>query len=131
MDEAEHGITVIHRLGDDAQGHHVVDLIDGDVLALELLPDAVNALDTGLDLGLDLVFAQLLFDDGLDLREKGFAFLTARFNGIFDLVVSDGVDVLEGEVFEFAANFAHTETMGDGGVDFLRLARDLDLTLGA
>ena len=46
---------------------------------------------------------------------------------LLDLVVGDGIHVLEGQVFQFAANFAHAQAMRDGGVDFQRLARNLRL----
>ena len=108
---------------------HVVDLLDGDVLALYLLPDAVEALDARLHARLNFVLLQLLLDDALHLRQKRFAFLAARLDGIFDLVVGDGIDILEGEIFQLAANFAHAQAVGDGGVDVERLARDFLLPL--
>ena len=37
----------------------------------------------------------------------------------------------EGEIFQFAADFAHAEAVGDGRVDFQRLARDALAALGA
>ena len=40
-------------------------------------------------------------------RHERFAFLAARLDGGANLLVSDGIDVFETEVFEFAANFAH------------------------
>ena len=66
----------------------------------------------------------------LHLGQKRFAFLAARLDGVLDLVVGDGIDVLEGQVFEFAANFAHAQAMRDGRVNVQRLARDLLLPLG-
>ena len=56
--------------------------------------------------------------------------LRRRLDGVFDLVVRDGIDVLKRQVFEFAANLAHAQAVRDGRVDFLGLARDLDLPLG-
>ena len=70
------------------------------------------------------------FDHALDLRQECLALLAARLDGILDLVVGDGIDVLEGEVLEFSANLAHAETVGDGRVDFLGFARNLHLALG-
>ena len=56
--------------------------------------------------------------------------LRLRFDGVLDLVVGDGIDVLEREVLELAADLAHAQPVRDGRVDFLRLAGDLDLPLG-
>ncbi len=41
-----------------------------------------------------------------------------------------GSTILESEVFEFATNLAHAETVGDGGVNFERLAGDFLLAFG-
>ncbi len=70
------------------------------------------------------------FDDPLHFGQKGFAFLAARLDGVLDLVVGDGIDVLERQVFQFAADLAHAQAVGDGRVDVQRLARDLLLPLG-
>ena len=50
VDDAERGVAVLDRLGDDAQRHEVVDLVEVDLLALELLVDAEQALDAAVDL---------------------------------------------------------------------------------
>ena len=130
VNDAQHGVAIGFRLRDDAQRQHVVDLVDRDVLPLQLLPDAVDALDAGFHPRLDLVFLQLLLDEALHFGQKRFAFLAARLDGVLDLVVGDGIDVLEGEVFEFAANFAHAQPVRDRRVDIQRLARNLLLPFG-
>ncbi len=66
----------------------------------------------------------------LDPRHEGFALFAARLDGGADLFVADGIDVFETEVFQFAANLAHAETVRDGGVDFERLAGDFLLAFG-
>ena len=66
----------------------------------------------------------------LHFAEKRLALLAARLDGLLHLVVGDGVNVLEGQVFELAANLAHAQAMRDGRVDFQGLARDLHLPLG-
>ena len=50
VDDAERRVAVLHAVGDDAQRHEVVDLIELDALALELLVDAVEALQPAVDL---------------------------------------------------------------------------------
>ena len=125
MNDAQHRVTVGFRLGDDAQRQHVVDLVHRNALPLQLLPDAVDALDARFHPRLDLVLAQLLLDDLLHLGQKRLAFLAAGFDGVLHLVVGDGIDVLEGQVFQFAADLAHAQAVRDGRVDVQGFARDL------
>ena len=80
-------------------------------------------------LRLDFVVAQLLLDDLLHLGQKRLALLAARLDGVLHLVVGDGIDILEGQVFQLAANLAHAEAVGDGRVDVQGLARDLLLAV--
>ena len=61
----------------------------------------------------------------LHFGQKRFALFAARLDGVLHLVVGDGIDVLEGEVFELAANLAHAQAVRDGRVDVEGLARDL------
>ena len=61
---------------------------------------------------------------------KRFACFAARFDRFVHLLVADGIDVAEAEVFEFAANFAHAEAVRDGRVDVERLAGNFLLALG-
>ncbi len=95
------------------------------MLPLQLLPDAVQPLDARLNPRLNFVLLQLRFDDALHLGQKRLAFLAARLDGVLHLVVGDGIDILEREVFELAANFAHAQAVRDGRVDVERLAGNL------
>ena len=52
--------------------------------------------------------------DTLDPRHEGFALFAARLDGGADLFVADGIDVIETEVFKFAAGPAHAEAVRDG-----------------
>ena len=130
VDDAENGVAILHGVGDDAHGVEVVDLVDADALALQFSVDAVEALDAALDAAGDAGFLEAVAQHAFDPRHESFAGFAARFDGGADLLVSDGIDVLETEVFEFAANLAHAETVGDGGVDFERLAGDFLLAFG-
>ena len=69
--------------------------------------------------------AQLGFDGLADLVRE-----TLRWNARLDsmarenLGVGVGLEVLERQVFQLAADFAHAEPVRDGRVDFDGLARD-------
>src|SRR6185312_13366291 len=58
VDDAERGVAVLHGAGDDAQGEEVIDLVDVNALALELLVDAVEPLDPPLDAGGNVVIGE-------------------------------------------------------------------------
>ena len=48
MNDAQRGIAVANRFGDDPDGDQVVDFVQGDPLSPDLLPDAADALDPRL-----------------------------------------------------------------------------------
>ena len=97
---------------------------------MQFLVDAVEALDAAFDAAGDAGFFEAVAQGRLDARHEGFALFAAGLDGGADLFESDGIDVLEAEVFEFAANLAHAEAVRDGGVDFEGLAGDFLLALG-
>ena len=45
VDHAKSGVAILHGVGDDAQGHQVVDLLDRDLLPLELLINRIRAFE--------------------------------------------------------------------------------------
>jgi hypothetical protein len=53
----------------------------------------------------------------LDLAEEGFVAGTGVIKLFEQLGGSFGFEVLEGEVFELAANFTHAQAMGDGRIN--------------
>ena len=75
-----------------------------------------------------LCSTKTLVQDGIDVAEKLFALLAVRFHGGADLIVADGIDIAKGEIFEFAANFAHAEAVRERRIDVEGLARDGLLT---
>ena len=49
VDDPERRVAILHRLGQDPQRDEVVHLVEIDLLLVELLPDAVQALDAAVD----------------------------------------------------------------------------------
>ena len=117
MDETEDSVAIGHAGGNDAQGQQVVDLVHGNLRLLQLLVDAVKALDAPLDAGLDIVLAKLLHQQPLDSIEELLTLFAARLNRLVHLLVGEWIDVAEGEVFELAAHLAHAQAMGERSVD--------------
>ena len=87
VDDAQGGVAVLHAVGDDAHGQHVVDLLDRDLLPLQLLVDRVSALDAALDARRNAFAAQNHVHVILDLLEEILVGLAARFDGGDDLLV--------------------------------------------
>jgi hypothetical protein len=76
VDDAEGGVAILERVGDDAQGEEVVDLLDGDLLFAQLEVDGVGAFEAALDAGGDGLAGELLLEALLDAVEEidgGFA----------------------------------------------------------
>ena len=98
-------VAVLHRVGDDAKRHQIVDLIDRDLLPLQLLEDGEGALQRGLRRAPEC------------LRARSFswtsAFVVCRNSLVgvallFDLARSVrrrlGLEMLEREIFQLAAD---------------------------
>src|SRR6185312_8923035 len=129
MDSAQRGIAVVYRFGDDADGEQVIDLVYRDALPLQFLMNAVEPLDAMVDAGFDGILFELFLYEFDRLLQEGIALFTPRVHLLFDLLVPNRVDVLKCEVFEFAANFSHSETMGERCEDIERLLSDMLLAL--
>ena len=99
------------------------------MLPLQFLVDAVQALDAAFHGRGNARLFQLVAEYRLHPRQESFARLAPRFDRIVYLLVSDGIDVAEAQVFQFAADLAHAQAVGDGGVDLERLAGDFLLPL--
>ena len=131
MDHAERAIAVLDGVGNDAQSEKIVDLVERDFLPLELLIDRVGALHAGFHARRNALAAQFGFN-GL-AHSSRYSSLAVRWLSIDvrDLGVGFGIEILECEIFQFAADLAHAEAVGDGGVNFQGLARDTLAALGA
>ena len=81
VDHAERGVAVLDRIGDDAQRHQVVDLVDRDLLALEFLEDGVGPLDAAFDARGNAFAAQFGFDGLADFGQELFVGVALGFDG--------------------------------------------------
>ena len=129
VNNAEHGVAVLHRIGDHPHGEEVVDLVDADALAQQLFVDAEEALDAALNSSRNAGFLQAVAQHAFDPRHEGFALLSARFHGRLHLFIADRVHVAEAEILQFAADLSHAEAVRDGRVDVERFAGDLLLAI--
>ena len=66
-----------------------------------------------------------------DFLQEFLVGMAPRFDGAHDFLVRVGLQVLERQVFQLAAHFAHPQAVRDGRVDFDGLAGDALAPLGA
>src|SRR6185437_2940943 len=131
VDDAERGVAVLDRGGDDADGEQVVDLIHVNALALEFLVHAVKAFDAPLDAGRNVVLGEDGADFAVHAVEELLASGASAVHSGLDLSVGSGFEEAEREVLELATDFAHAEAVGQGSVDIHGLAGDRLLALGS
>ena len=125
VDDAERGVAVLHRVGDDADGDEVVDLLELDALALQLQEDAVEALDAAVDLAhRHLRLGQLQRDRALQLLDHALGDAPLALDLGLERLVGPGLERLEGQLLELVLHLAHAEPVGDRRVDVERLLGD-------
>ena len=124
VDHAQSAVAVFYRVGNDAEREQIVHLIERDLLALDLLIHGKSALDASIDTRRNTFAPQFRFDGAAHAFEKFFVGRTLAFDGLRNLRVSFRIEMLEGEIFEFAAHFTHAQPVRDRGVNLERLARD-------
>ena len=125
VDRAQGGVAGVAGRHDDAEGHDVRELFEGDVAALHLLPDgeggflaAADADGDGAVVGADAnEFAADLLDDVSALAAE-------EVEAGLDGVEGFGFELGEGEALELGLDGVHADALGERGVDFHRLAGD-------
>ena len=126
------GHLVLQILGaeDDAHGQYVIDILERYMLGLHLLPDAVGALDAGLDGVLDAVTVQFGLHGGDEVAVDGFQVVVDFRQTLADEFALLGVLVAEAEVFQLFLNLIQSQAIGQRGVDVQRFAGYLVLFVG-
>ena len=123
-------VAVLHRIGDDADGDQVVDLLELDLLALQLEEDAVQTLDASLDLAhRNLRFVELEPDGPLQLLDRPLGHAPAALDLERERRVRARVGGLERQLLQLVLDLAHAEPVGDRRVDVERLLGDPGATL--
>src|SRR6185437_1988934 len=131
VDDAKGRVAVLDRIRDDAERHQIVDLIDCDLLPAQFLENGVRTLHAAINARRNAFAPQLGFDGLAHFFEKLFVGMPLRFDLAHDLFIGIGLEVLKGEVFELATDFAHSQAVGNGRVDLYGLAGDPFAPFGA
>src|SRR6201996_3062515 len=124
VDQPEDRVAVLHALGDDPDRQQVIDLVNARALFLQLLVDAVKALDAPLYPRVDIVLLQLLLQRPLDLFKEVLALLAALVDSRLHLFKADCVDVAKRKVLKLTAHLAHAQAVRQRSVDVQRLPRN-------
>ena len=130
VDDPERGVAIPDRLRHDPQRHEVVDLIEIDLLAFELLVDAEQALDAAVDGNhRNLRVGELGRDVLLQVFDHALVGLAPAFDAGAKGFERARLEVLERQFLELVLDLAHPEAVGDGTVYVSRLLRDLQPAL--
>src|ERR1022692_2692884 len=124
VDLPQRRVAVLDRVGEDAQRHEIVDLVERDLLAAHFLEDGVGPFQAAIDARGDAFAAQFAFHGLADFAEEFLVGVAFGFDGAEDLLVGIRLQVLEGQILQLAADLAHAETVRDGRIDLDSLARD-------
>ena len=125
VNDAERGVTVLHRGRDDAQRDEVVNLIEIDLLGVELEPDAVEALDAAVDADdRHLRLAQLVANVGGQLLDHALGRLALGFDLAAQRLEGGRLEIAERQLFELVLNAAHAQAIGNRRVDVEGLLRN-------
>ena len=124
VNHTECSVTVLHRIGNDAQREQIVDLVEPDLLPLHLLENGVSPLHAAFHSGRDAFARQVHFHLVAHLVQELFILLALRFDFAHQFGGSVRLQILKRKILQLSADFAHSEAVRDGRVDFQRLLRD-------
>ena len=88
------------------------------MLFLQFAVDAEQSLDAAFYFGSDAGFFQFVAELLFDFRKEFLSLLATAFDGFLELLIADGIEIAETQIFQFATNFAHAQAVSDGAVNF-------------
>ena len=124
MDGAEREIAVLDRVDDDAKAENVGKLFEGQRLGFHLAEDGPGLLLPALHLGMDLVFLEKTGERLFDLGQHALVALEYLGQPRRDHLVGFGIDVAEGEIFQFFPHPLHAHAARQRCIDLHRLLGD-------
>ena len=130
VQNAQREVTVRVARHDDAEAEDVVELGKALLLAVHLAVDGEDGFFACLDAGLEAGGGKGIFHVLLHLLHQMATPAARVADGLGECFVAPGVQVLEGEVFQFAVGAVQAQAVGDGCVDFQRFGGDAALRVG-
>ena len=117
VDDTERGVAVAHFRHQHAHGAHVVDLAEGQALALHFAPDRIDVLGAAADVGVDAGSLQLGAQLAHHVGDETLAVEPALMQQRGDLFVLVGFEVAEGQVLQLPLDMADTQAVRQRCVD--------------
>ena len=116
-------------LEDNANGKQVVNLLERNLLALHLAPNRIDTLDAARNLIFDIIAIQGLDDWCIERVDKLLTFGLCFVEFLFDLGILLRKAILHAEILQLGFDGVEAQTIGQGGKQIDRLARDLNLLI--
>jgi hypothetical protein len=130
VDNAESGVATALRIGDDANGEEVVDLVEAALLANDFAVQGVQSLDAGFEFRRNAIFDELGANGVLHIFEEFLVNGSFVCDFLLQGEVRVGLEIAEGEILKFSLDDGHAETVSDGGVNVHGFAGDAQLLGG-
>ena len=124
VNHAERSIAVLHAIGDEAKRQQVINLINGYALLFQLQMDRVEPLDARLGETRNPVLAHLLLNHSRHFGKKSFVLFSVLLDKVFQFFMRLRVEIAEGQILQFSADFPHAEPVGQRSIDLQSLSRD-------
>ncbi len=124
MDDPQRVIAIADPVDQHAEGHHVGQLLERDVLALHLAPDRIGRFFAAGDARRQAAFLQGLAQLGDDPRDDVAALLAQEAETRDDAGPRIRIELGKGEILELVLHPVHADALGERDIDVHRLARD-------
>ena len=99
---------------DDAHGQDVVDLVEGDVLLLHLVPDRERRLDARLDFVFEPHLVEGRADGRREVAEEFVALCLRLLQLLRDVLIDLRVLIAKTEVLQFGLHLVESQAVGRG-----------------
>ena len=116
--QAQNVIAVRHSVHDDAESEQVEHVVQRLVLGVHLAVDGVGVLHAGLHRGVDAGLPQAGGDLVVDGGHEAVVLRRLLVQRLDDLPVANGVQIFQRQILQLPLHALHTQTVGDGGVNF-------------
>src|SRR5688572_4944252 len=100
MNDSQHAITLADTIDDHPHRQLIIDLVEGNALALHLAEDRVDVFRAPGDLGVESLFGQLLAQTAHHTLDDALPSVPPEVQLPADLLVAIVVQIAEGLVFE-------------------------------
>ena len=129
MHRAEREVAVRFRAGDDAEGVEIRHLVEGQVLLVHPLVDAVRRDLAPADAAFDAGVFHLAAQRGEDVLDHRLAVAGVAAQVLGDRPVAPRIEIGEADLLQLVLQVVHAEAVGDRRVDLERFARDASARL--